>query len=483
MLSRKVLKTMHRFGMVSRGERVVVGLSGGRDSVALTALLVDLAAELELSLSLAHLNHGLRAEADEDERFCEAFAGSLDLPFAAARVDLSREAKKSGRSLEDEGRRARYRFLESHRESVGADRIAVGHTLDDQAETFLLRLFRGSGGRGLACAHPVVDGRRIRPLLELRRSQLTRYLNERGIPFRDDASNEDPRFTRNRVRHLALPRLASEFNPRLVETLGRTAAILRDEEDWMNLRAAEAFAELVRGEAEGEVRLDVEALLRVHPALRRRLLRLSLERVRGDLRNVAHVHVEDVLSLLAPGKSGRELHLPGVVARRSFSELEFRAAPTLEPNPGRRRQNVRERGYNGFEYRFMIPARIRIPESGGTLLARFSEPGAPGATPLAQTGNRITLGLGEALPRLTLRSPRPGDRFRPAGGGGSKTISRYLMDRKVSRERRRSVPLLVGAASDGRSVEEVLWVVGHGVSEASRASRDRRWVSFEWVAE
>jgi tRNA(Ile)-lysidine synthase len=420
------------------------------------------------------------SEADEDERFCRELAERLSLPFVAGRIDLDSDAKKAGRSIEDEGRRARYRFLEAHAGRIDADRIAVGHTLDDQAETFLLRLFRGSGGRGLASAYPVVEGRRIRPLLEVRRSALTRYLTERRIPFRDDSSNEDPRFTRNRVRHVAIPRLVDEYNPRLVETLGRTASILRDEEQWMDLRTEEAFSELAVSAGDGEVRLDVEALTRAHLALRRRLVRRALERVRGGLENVAHVHVEDVLSLLSPGKSGREVHLPGVVAERAFDELRFRAS---DPDRAKSGRIARERVYNGFEYPVMIPARIRIAEGGGTLLARFSTPGGEFPNALSSpTGNRVTVGIEGALPKLKVRSPRPGDRFHPLGAPGSKTLSRYLMDRKVSREARRSVPIVVGAP-DGGGSEEVLWVVGHGVAEASRVLRDRRRISFEWVAE
>lgn len=492
MLSLKVIRTMDRYQMVRPGDRVLVGLSGGADSVALTELLVELKPRLGITLVLAHLNHGLRAEADEDETFCRSLSEKLSLPFASGRVDVEARARRSKRSIEDEGRSARYQFLEAQRKHFGAQRIAVGHTLEDQAETFLLRLLRGSGGRGLGAIHPVKDDGIIRPLIEVRRREIESYLEQRGASYREDASNADLRFTRNRIRRVELPRLSSAYNPRLIETLARSASLLRDEDEWMESETSRAFEALavVSGD---EIGLDAKALARYPRALRRRLVRVAIERLRG-LANVGHRHVEAVLALADGGQSGRELHLPGLVVELCFDQMRFASASTA------RARKARERGYNGFEYRLSIPARVRIPECLGTLSARIAEPNrqpdgttrpeGPEGKAQAGTGeidyppfgNAVIVGFDGRLPELKVRSPRPGDRFHPLGAPGSKPLSRYLMDKKVSRDLRSRVPLVVrGASSLDDSREEILWVVGHGVSEASRVSAGSSRLSFRWL--
>ncbi len=473
MLSSKVIRTIERYRMVQPGDRVLVGLSGGADSVALTELLLELKPRLGITLVLAHLNHGLRAEAEEDEAFCRSLSERLSLPFASGRADVAERARKSKRSIEDEGRNARYQFLEAQAVQFGAQRIAVGHTLDDQAETFLLRLLRGSGSRGLGAIHPVKDGGIVRPLIEVRRREIESYLEERGASFREDASNADPQFTRNRIRHQELPRLSSAYNPRLVETLGRSASLLRDEEEWMEAETRDAF-DGVAAVSGDEIRLDRKALSRHPLALRRRLIRVAIERLRG-LGNVSHRHIEDVLALAEEGQSGRELCLPGLVVELSFDQMRFRINSTA------RARKARECGYNGFEYRLSIPAQVRIPECLGTLSARIGEPNREldGAPPF---GNAVIVGFDGRLPELKVRSPRPGDRFHPLGAPGSKSLSRYLMGRKVSRDSRSRVPLVVrGSSSLDHSGEEILWVVGHGVSEASRVLAGSSRLSLRWV--
>src|SRR3990172_8372159 len=473
MLSSKVIRTIERYRMVHPGDRVLVGLSGGADSVALTELLLELKPRLGITLVLAHLNHGLRAEAEEDEAFCRSLSERLSLPFASGRADVAERARKSKRSIEDEGRNARYQFLEAQAAKFGAQRIAVGHTLDDQAETFLLRLLRGSGSRGLGAIHPVKDGGIVRPLIEVRRREIESYLEERGASFREDASNADPRFTRNRIRHQELPRLSSAYNPRLVETLARSASLLRDEEEGMEAETRDAF-DSVAAVSGDEIRLDQKALSRHPLALRRRLIRVAIERLRG-LGNVSHRHIEDVLALAEEGQSGREMYLPGLVGELSFDQMRFRIGSMA------RARKASERGYNGFEYRLSVPARVRIPECLGTLSARIAEPNREleGTPPF---GNAVIVGFDGRLPELKVRSPRPGDRFHPLGAPGSKSLSRYLMGRKVSRDSRSRVPLVVrGASSFDDSGEEILWVVGHGVSEASRVLAGSSRLSFRWV--
>ncbi|HXV60838.1 MAG TPA: tRNA lysidine(34) synthetase TilS [Vicinamibacteria bacterium] len=467
MLVRRVSATIERYEMVSPGERVLVGVSGGADSVALAQVM----AELGHPLAVAHLNHGLRSDADQDEIFASALAQRLGVPFVSDRLDLLLEARKNRRSIEDEGHQARYRFFKRSAARLRCTRIAVGHTMDDQAETFLLRLLRGSGTRGLAAAYPKVDGLIIRPLLEARRSDVEEFLHDRGLTYRQDSSNQDLRFARNRVRHMLLPELRRHFNPRVVEALAGAAALLQDDEGWMERLTADALGELARETDDGALVLDVSPLAHHSDAMKRRIVRQALSRVRGHLRNVGRAHVDQVLSLLADGKSGRELHLPGVLVRRSFDRL------IMTCEPGRIERNRSKHGYNGFEYRLPIPAKLLIRERGGTLTAAWRRSGATEEiTEPKASGDSVVLALAGEFPELMVRSARRGDRFRPLGASGSKPLTRYLMERKVPSEKRWAVPLVARARGG-----EILWVVGHGVSESSRLRSGVRQLELGWV--
>lgn len=481
MLTGTIQQTLRCHSMVRTGDRVLVGLSGGPDSVALTHALDELRADLGIDLVIAHFDHQLRDDSAEDVAFCRELARVLDLPFVAGKGAVAARAKEEKRSIEDAARASRYEFLFHQAARQRCRRIAVGHTMDDQAETLLMRLTRGSGLRGLASAYPVTTPADrspvssdapavIRPLIEIRRQQVMDYLCARGLAHRHDPSNEDRRFTRNRLRHEVIPWMTAELNPRLVETLARSAALLRDEEDFMEGQARQAFSTAATAGAE-DVRLSVQALQEAHPALRRRLARLAAERTAGDTRNVTRTHVSDVLGLLAPGKSGREVHLPGIVVERSFDELVF------VPKSGRSRRECHDNGYNDFEYRLEIPSKLSIRECRGLLTAHLLEPLRTGDEPGAAAGNAVVVGVEDGISELGVRSPRSSDRFRPLGAPGTKSLARYLMERKVAKRQRGRVPLVVRADDP----DEIIWVAGHSISERARLGAGCRGLLLEWI--
>ena len=496
MLVKKVHRSLQRYGMVRSGERMLVAISGGPDSVALTYALAELAGIERFEILLVHLNHQLRDDGDADEAFCKELAERLALPFASHRVDVAREAKTNGHSLEEQGRISRYRFFGETAKRWDCAGIAVGHTRSDQAETFMLRLLRGSGTTGLAAIRPVssllasftppheaslVDETRqashvrlLRPMLEVRRSEVLAFLAAKSIAYRLDATNLDTSIPRNRIRHQTLPFLAQHHNPNVTETLARTAELLQDDEDWMEREAERALRSLI-GDGSGpgaRISLPVEALERVHPALRRRVVRGAIRSSRGELRAMTARHIEDVLKLIAPGKSGRRLSLPGLDCGRSFDTIWFESAAP---------RHSETKGYNGYEYALTVPGELQIPEAGGAIRATAAN--ATFLPPAA--GKTVKVALGEVsgpldlLETLCVRSPLPGDRFRPLGSKGSKSVARYLMERRVDRERRRFIPLVV--RGDGCCGQEVLWVVGHGVSEVCRVNRGAaRVLQLSW---
>ncbi|MGH9160084.1 MAG: tRNA lysidine(34) synthetase TilS, partial [Vicinamibacteraceae bacterium] len=253
------------------GDRVLVGLSGGPDSVALTDVLRRVAPERDATVcALAHVHHGLRRqEADGDEAFCRLLAERVGLPLLVERVDVAAEAATKRISIERAGHDLRHACLERARAQAGASVIALGHTRDDQAETFLLRLFRGAGARGLGGMHPRA-GRVIRPLLDTTRAQVLHYLASRGLDYREDTSNRDLTFARNRIRHLVLRQLVSQIGPHLPKVLAREAALARDDEAWLREAATEAAQSLVLY-GEGEARLHLPALRVLPPAIQRRV--------------------------------------------------------------------------------------------------------------------------------------------------------------------------------------------------------------------
>ena len=314
-LSDQVRRTIRKHALARADTRLLVALSGGPDSVALTHLLLELQRDGDVVVAgLAHFNHQLRgAEADQDEAFCRAMAASLDLPIEVGRADVRATARATGRSIEDIARDLRYAFLEQAADRVRADAIAVAHSLDDQAETFLLRLVRGSGSRGLAAILPRA-GRVIRPLLEISREDLRAYASDRGLLSRDDPSNRDLSIPRNRVRHELIAYLEREFNPGINRVLSREAALAREDEDYLQRQAIDLARTIVLPTKGGKTEIDTVALGSLHPALASRVVRNALT-VRAHGRFVGSDHVERLLRL-ADAPAGAAVDLPGQRAFR-----------------------------------------------------------------------------------------------------------------------------------------------------------------------
>ena len=299
----------------------MVGLSGGPDSVALLDALATLATQGGFRVVAAHLDHGLRPESEGDAAFCAELCRRLVVPLRTGVADVRDRARRERGGLEQAARRARYEFLRAARRELGAAAIAVAHTRDDQAETLLMRLLRGAGHDGLSAMRPR-SGDIVRPLLGVSRAGVLAHLATRGLAAREDATNRDPSFMRNRVRHELLPYLEARFNPRLREALSRTSELLADEAELLRGLGDAFFARAARCDADGVV-LDRQRLAEAPRALARIALRRALESA-GGLRGVAALHVEQFLRVArskAPGR--RLLPLPGARAA-VFDQGEIR---------------------------------------------------------------------------------------------------------------------------------------------------------------
>ena len=444
-LSAVVDKALIGLGLGTAGKTLVVGLSGGADSVALTDALATLARKRGFRLVAAHLDHGLRSESAADAAFCADLAERLGVPIRLGRGDVKGRARVEKRGLEDAARRERYAFLGAVMDEEGAVAIAVAHTRDDQAETLLLRLLRGSGSRGLGAMRPRA-GHVVRPLLQVSRLDVLAHLAERGLPWREDATNADPAFLRNRIRRELIPYLESRFNPRIHETLARAAGLLADEDDTLEAQAARLSATTARRDGDGVVL--ARAGLRDAPrALARRVVRRALAET-GGLREVSALHVERLLDLSAsPAPSGRSLALPGGrVAHFRFDEV---------------RVGPRTRGRGRFAYPLQVPGRVELP--GGWALEVLSEPGPAASNPETAL---VAAPSGEPL---LVRTRRPGDRV--SWGGREVSLKRFLMERRVPADERESLPLVAAGS-------RVLWVAG----QPSEARAGDRWLGLRLLA-
>jgi tRNA(Ile)-lysidine synthase len=441
----RVRRTIKADDLVRAGARVLVAVSGGSDSVALAYLLRELEAAGDLTVAaLAHFNHQLRPTAAADERFCETLAARLAYGFVSGTANVAERAATERRSIEDAARAARHEFLERARRETGADVVALGHTRDDQAETFLLRLVRGAGARGLAGMHPR-HGALVRPLIDCRRSDLRTYLHARQVPYVHDESNDDVRIPRNRVRAELLPLIERRFNPAIVDVLADEAEIARDEWRWMDAAARDAAAALVQGDKD-QWKIDASALSRLPPALGRLALRIVMTEAAGGA-PLSFRHVDEVLRLARD--SGPAIDLPG-------QHVERRGADVVLTSRKARAANL-------FRYPLSIPGEVQLRESLCVVSAETAR-SADEAGAILGTGPVAVVRLDRCREPLTVRNRRPGDRFRPLGLAGRKKLQDYFVDRKVARHRRDRVPLVVD------ETDRIVWVAGHAIADEFRVT-------------
>ena len=303
-LHQRVRKTIERHALCPPGSHVLVAISGGSDSVALLFLLRDLAENGRFTIAgLAHLNHGLRATADRDEQFCRDLADRLHLRIAVKNEDVRAFARGRNLSVEDAARRIRYDFLEQAADAFGADRIAVGHTQDDQAETFLLKLIRGAGLTGLAAIRPR-RGQIIRPLLDTPRGDLRKYLSDIGQQWIDDETNDDLANPRNRIRHRVLPELDCAAGASTRPVIARAAGLAREDTEWLDELAERRYEQLAQPSENG-VTIEAAALAAEPPPVRRRILLKAL-RVAAGGREVGLDHVDAAAAALAGSAGGTD---------------------------------------------------------------------------------------------------------------------------------------------------------------------------------
>jgi tRNA(Ile)-lysidine synthase len=436
-----VERTVRRQRLFRSGDTLVVALSGGADSCALLDLLTRLPG-YNLTLIVAHLNHCLRdVESDADEEFCRELASRYSLPFELRRIDVKSLAEKSRLNLEDAGRRARIEFLDEMRSTHGATAVALAHHGDDQAETVLMRLLRGSGMTGLSgMAYRNARGY-VRPLLEISRSDIEQYLRGRGLEWREDASNSDTAYLRNRIRHELLP-LLEEYNPAIRSCLASTASVLGGDEALLEELTAQAFTEsCLMGE--GRIVCDVRHLRAFSQALRRRVLRRAFKQLIGTLEEVSLRHIDAVCDIIDSERPNLRLALPhGVTAVREYDRLVWMQTGDASSD-------------TDFELPITGPGCYQLPIGGSFTVD------ATGTAAVSTDPGTACFDLARTPFPWLVRTFRPGDRITPFGMSGRKKVKDVFIDRKIPLSERTRIPLLFCGA-------DLIWIAGVCVSELCR---------------
>jgi len=443
-LLNKVQRTIDRHRMLTPGETVVIGVSGGVDSMVLLRVLLELRERYRLSLHVAHVNHGLRgAESAEAAAFVGRQCEGHEVPATITVADPAALRDRPGGSLQNAARVLRYRFIERVADEQGATKIAMGHHQDDQAETVLMNLLRGSGTRGLG-GIPPVRGRIIRPLIECSRKEIEAYALHQGIPYVEDSSNDLLSYSRNRIRLQLLPELAKGYNPRVAEALASAAAIFAAEDALLTAMTEEQLPAMVIFRSDRELVLSVPRASPVPTSLRRRILRRSAHLLRGDRPGFSFRQTLALERLLLSDKAQGALHLSGGIhATKAGDRLIL---------------SLREHGArdSGRPIPLAVPGQTELPMCS----LRFRTDTLEGATGglLANDPWTALLDADRAGGELVVRFWERGDRFVPLGMRGRKKLQDFFVDARVPRDQRWTVPLVVSGG-------EIAWVVGFRVDE------------------
>lgn len=455
----KLLKHVRQLGLLAPGDRVVVAVSGGADSVALLQVLSAWRERMELTLAVAHVEHGLRgSESLDDATFVEQLARQSGLPFFLKRIKLKPLLRKrKGESVQAVARERRYAQLQAVAREWGGTKVAVGHTQDDQAETVLLSMLRGAGLAGLSGMPAHREPCVIRPFLQVSRSEILRYLADKRCGFRVDSTNEDPKYVRNRLRREVIP-LLKTFNPGVVNVLARQAAILREEHQYLDEAAKAALESVEVGRTKDRVVWSRSRLLTFPLPIQRRMILLSAGALRHGPVPFSFEFVETLLQHVVHGSSGSSGRFAGLDVVREYDRVTFGTVPAGRSS--RLQEDV--------SCVWSFPGSIHWPVTGQTIEGKIKD---TKTIPSRRNDSTAYLDADRFSHELVVRSWKPGDFFCPYGmGGRRKKIQDFFSDAKVHRAERSKVPLVVAP-------EGILWVGGYRSDHRFRVTEDTRHVA------
>ncbi|TAL26609.1 MAG: tRNA lysidine(34) synthetase TilS [Nitrospirae bacterium] len=428
----KLTTTLVKHSMLHERDRVLVGLSGGPDSVCLLHLLNRLKEEYKLDIRALYIDHGLRPDETPSEiEFCKGLCEKLGIPFITKSIDVKGYAAESGINKQEAARELRYKIFEDIALEIGANKIALAHNADDQAETFFMRILRGSGTKGLA-GIPPVRGKIIRPLIEVERSEIEEFLDESSQDYAIDSSNLRKDYFRNWLRLSVMPEFKKQ-NPDLIRTTSRVIEIVREEDNYLELIVTKTLMKLIPKKTDKRIDLFLVPLENMDKVILRRVLRRAIDAVKG-LKGIGFVHIEDIIALVKKGTSGDRIYLPkGIRVIKGYSTLILTS----------------EQPSKLGTYSLDVPGEVILKEAGVLMKADFL--GDQLSSVSDQKKEKLLLNADKIKTPLTVRGRKAGDFFYPAGFGKRKKLQDYFVDEKIPRDERDSIPIVL-------SGDDIVWV-------------------------
>ncbi len=448
----KVIATSRKYDMISEGEVILSGLSGGPDSVCLLHALHKMKDAFKLNITALYIDHGLRPDETGSEiEFCKDICKNLNLPFMQKSIDVKSCAKEQKLNIQEAARQLRYRIFDETSYEINARKIALGHTADDQAETLIMRLLRGSGPTGLS-GIPPVRGYIIRPLIEIGRGEIERFLDAEKIAYIIDSSNLKKDYLRNRIRLSLMPML-KELNPDIIGTLSKTAAIFRDEERYFEFIVTKTLMKLITRKTDHRIELFLSPFEIMDKVIMRRVLRRAIDETKG-LRGISFIHIEDIIELVKRGDAGDRVYLPGGIrVIKKYSTILLTSETPVQLTA----------------CTLTVPGDTILKEAGVLIKASVIEDQGSEVSN-QNSGLWTAFGIFDAdkldFP-LLVRHRTDGDFFYPSGFGRKRKIQDFFVDQKVPRDERDRVPLIISA-------NDIIWVVGYRGDDRFRVTEETK---------
>jgi tRNA(Ile)-lysidine synthase len=440
-LINRVTETVNKYKMIGCGEGIVVGISGGPDSVCLLHVLNNLRQRFSIKLYAVHINHMLRGyEAEGDAAYVKQLCDGLGVKLFAKSIDIKAVSKQNGISLESAGREERYKFFFEVLNNTGSSKIAVAHNMNDQAETVLMHFIRGSGLEGLSGMKPMREDGVIRPLIEIERADIEKYCMENDLKPRLDKSNLETTFTRNRIRLELIPCILKEHNPNLIKTLAVMADNNRSDNDYIDSMVNEALDKMINVEIDS-ISLPIDWLLSQHLSKQNRIIRRAIERLLGSIVDIENKHIAEIKKIIVKGNTGLKIDLPrGIVAEIVYKTLYIK----------------KKQGSSiTYEYPLVLNQKIYINELNICIYAYKIHANELQSIEIKR--NTAVFDSDKLKKSICVRSRIPGDIITPLGMTGTKKVKDFFIDLKIPRREREKVPLLA-------MKDEIIWILGHRIN-------------------
>ncbi|MCT4688071.1 tRNA lysidine(34) synthetase TilS [Vallitalea sp.] len=440
----KVLNTIQKFNMIDKGDNIIIGVSGGADSICLLHMLCSLKSKLDIDLHVVHVQHGIRGkDADEDAKFVEKFCDERGIVCHVYYFNVKKLAKEKKMSEEEMGRKVRYQVFSDASKELGGTKIALAHHINDNAETVIMNLLRGTGIKGIGGIRPKRDNI-IRPLIECTREEIEKYCVDNNIEYRDDYTNQMEIYTRNKIRHTVIPYIENNFNQNFIANLVNTANLVRSEDDYIDkivLREKEKIVKIKNK----EYSIDTNKFLQLDTVIKRRLIRNIIGEI-SSLKDIEYKHINEIIQL-ADKQVSKRINLPkGLIAKKTYDSIII--------------TNLGENKINDFEYQAENLSRIYIKELNKHLDFRIIEEKKYNIPKNLYTK---WFDYDKIKDNLKVRSRKSGDLIAIKGINGTKKLKKYFIDCKIPKEQRDAIPLL----TDGNNI---IWVIGYRISEVYKVT-------------